>query len=41
MFMDVDFEDRTVLNLVTYQELAPLMSNERVTALIDKLWVGK
>lgn len=41
LFMDIDFKDRTVLNLVTYQGYAPLLANERINDLLEKLWVGK
>lgn len=41
IFMDVDFHDRTVLNLITSNDLQALLKDEKVFALIDELWVGK
>lgn len=39
--MDVDFLDRTVLKLITSNDLEALLRDEKVFALIDELWVGK
>jgi hypothetical protein len=39
--MDVDFLDRTVLKLITSNDLAALLKDPKVFALIDELWVGK
>ena len=39
--MDIDFLDRTVLNLITQQEYEPLLKDDKVSALLDELWVGK
>jgi hypothetical protein len=39
--MDCDFKTRTVLHLITYHGYAPLMSDNKVAALLDELWVGK
>lgn len=41
IFMDQDFKNRTVLHLITYNGLAPLISDGKVTVLLDKLWQGK
>ena len=41
IFMDTDFKDRTVLHLITYNGFAQLMSDNKVAALLDELWVGK
>lgn len=41
IFMDQDFRNRTVLHLITYNQYAPLMSDSKVTVLLDKLWQGK
>lgn len=41
IFMDLDFKDRTVLHLITHNEYAPLMTDEKMVALLDELWVGK
>lgn len=41
IFMDVDFLDRTVIKLITSNELAALLKDQKVFALIDELWVGK
>lgn len=41
IFMDQDFKNRTVLHIITYNGYAPLMSDSKVTVLLDKLWQGK
>lgn len=41
IFMDEDFKNRTVLHLITKYGYAPLMSDNKVAALLDELWVGK
>jgi hypothetical protein len=41
MFMDIDFKNRTVLNLICYNGYAPLMADDKIAALLDELWVGK
>lgn len=41
MFMDTDFKNRTVLHLITYEGYARLMSNDKIAALLDELWVGE
>ena len=41
IFMDTDFKNRTVLHLITYNGFAQLMSDNKVAALLDELWVGK
>ena len=38
IFMDQDFKNRTVLHIITYNGYAPLMSDSKVTVLLDKLW---
>ena len=38
IFMDLDFKNRTVLHLITYNGFAPLMKDSKVTMLLDKLW---
>jgi hypothetical protein len=40
-FMAMDFKDRTVLNIITYNEYADLMTDSKIGALLDELWVGK
>ena len=39
--MDKDFKDRKVLNLITYNKFAPLLSDGKVAVLLDNLWQGK
>lgn len=39
--MDTDFLDRTVLNLITTFEYEPLLRHDKVSALLDELWVGR
>jgi hypothetical protein len=41
IFMDKDFKDRTVLNLITTQGYVPLLGDEKVAVLLDELWEGK
>jgi len=41
IFMDNDFKERTVLNLITTNGFSPLMSDNKIAALLDELWVGK
>jgi hypothetical protein len=39
--MDVDFKDRSVLNLITTNGYSDLMKSDKVAALLDELWAGK
>lgn len=39
--MDKDFKNRTVLHLITYNGYGPLMAGDKISALLDELWVGK
>ena len=41
MFMQSDFNDRTVLKLITELGLEPLMLGDSVAKLLEQLWVGK
>ena len=41
IFMETDFLDRTVLKLITDNEYEPLLRDDKVSALLDELWVGK
>ncbi len=41
IFMDIDFNDRSVLHLITSHEFAQLMTDNKIAALLDELWVGK
>lgn len=41
IFMDSDFLDRTVLKLITDYEYEPLLKDNKVSALLDQLWIGK
>ena len=38
IFMDKDFKDRTVLHLISYNNFSELMSDSKVTVLLDNLW---
>ena len=38
LFMDKDFRDRTVLHLIAYNNFSQLMSDSKVTVLLDNLW---
>lgn len=39
--MDTDFEDRTVLRLITDNKYTNMMSDFKISALLDQLWKGK
>jgi hypothetical protein len=39
--MDTDFKDRTVFNLVCYNFMPLLVEDDKISALLDELWVGK
>lgn len=39
--MDTDFLDRTVLKLITDYEYEPLLRDNKISALLDRLWIGK
>jgi len=41
IFMDTDFKDRTVFNLITTFAYEPLMRDDKVGVLLDELWEGK
>lgn len=41
MFLETDFLDRTTLKLITDYEFEPLLKDNKVSALLDELWVGK
>lgn len=38
--MDTDYQDRTVLHLITKYGYEPLCRNAKIKILLDKLWVG-
>jgi hypothetical protein len=40
VFLDEDFKDRTVLNIIVTNGYSELMSDPKVIALLDKLWGG-
>ena len=40
IFMDRDFLDRSTLKLITDFEFEPLLKDDKVSALLDKLWIG-
>lgn len=41
MFLEKDFLDRTVLNLISMNGYEPLMRDNKVIMLLNNLWVGK
>jgi hypothetical protein len=41
IFMEHDFLDRTVLKLITDYEYEPLLRDDKISALLDRLWIGK
>lgn len=40
-FMDIDFKDRTVFNIITTNGFAPLMADPKVSVLLEETWMGK
>ena len=38
--MDQDFNDRTVLHLITTNSFVDLLSDSKLTVLLDNLWEG-
>ena len=41
IFMSTDFQDRTVLSLITDNEYEELLADFKISALLDQLWKGK
>lgn len=41
VFLDIDFKDRTVLKIITSNGYVPLMQNEKVSILLEEIWLGK
>ena len=41
IFMDLDFRNRTVLKIASDNEFAPLMASDKVSVLLEEIWVGK
>lgn len=41
VFLDIDFKDRTVLKIITSNGYVELMQNEKVSILLEEIWVGK
>jgi hypothetical protein len=41
IFMESDFKDRTVLKLIALHQFGALLKDEKVSNLIDELWMGK
>jgi hypothetical protein len=41
IFMDTDFEDRTVFRIITDYEYEELLLDFKTSALLDQLWKGK
>lgn len=41
IFTETDFLDRTVLKLISDNEYEPLMRDQKISDLLDLLWVGK
>ncbi|CDW71841.1 UNKNOWN [Stylonychia lemnae] len=40
VFLDIDFKDRTVLKIITSNGYVPLMQNEKVSVLLEEIWVA-
>ena len=41
VFLDIDFKDRMVFKIITSNGYVPLMQNEKVSILLEEVWVGK
>ena len=41
IFMDRDFRNKTVFNLICTNGYVPLMLDKKVTSLVEELWEGK
>lgn len=41
VFMDTDFLDRRVLKLIADFEYEPLLRDNKISALLDRFWIGK
>jgi hypothetical protein len=41
VFMDTDFKGRTVLHLITHSGYVNLMSDDKISVLLDQLWKGR
>ena len=41
IFMERDFLDRTVLNIITHNNIMPFIVISKLNFLIDKIWDGK
>ena len=39
--MDTDFMDRRVLKLIADFEYEPLLRDNKISALLDRFWIGK
>lgn len=40
-YLERDFKDRTVINIIILNDFAPLMYNTKVDILLQQIWVGK
>ena len=41
MFLDVDFRNRTLLKVVTYNGFAPIFASYKLNILLNEIWLGK
>ena len=41
IYMDKDYQDRTVFHLITLHSYPQLMEDDKITQLLDKLWQGE
>ena len=41
IFLDIDFKDRTVIKIITTNGYADLMQSEKISILLEEIWVGK
>lgn len=40
-FLDLDFKNRTVINIITSNGFVPLMLDPKVDILLEEVWDGK
>lgn len=41
IFMDKDYKNRTVINIITSNEFKELLANNKINTLLDSLFIGK
>jgi hypothetical protein len=41
VFMDLDFQERTLLKIISDNSFSPLFASYKVNILLEEIWVGK